>query len=79
MGSCQGPARCWQHLNFGLNRTEGVKVKNCRALSTNNLFSVQYKTDTKQNNVFSVALLNERKNSNFSKLPDLDKIPPSPF
>ena len=36
---------------------QGVKVKHCWALSTNFLFSVQYKADSKQNMVFSVALL----------------------
>ena len=54
-GSCQDLARCCQHLNSGLNRTECVKAKHCRGLSTNIMFSVQYKTDTKQNMVFSVA------------------------
>ena len=45
--------KCRQHLNFGLNWTQGVKVKHCWALSTNFLFSVQYKADSKQNMVFS--------------------------
>ena len=45
--------KCCQHLNFGLNRTKGVKAKQCWALSTNFLFSVQYKADPKQNMVFS--------------------------
>jgi hypothetical protein len=67
--SCQDPARCCQQLDFGLNRTEGVKAKYCRALSTKFLFSVQYKTDKKQNMVFSVALLTGHKN--FFKLADL--------
>ena len=57
MAFCQDLARCCQHLNFGLKRTEGVKVKNCRALWANYLFSVQYKT-----------MLNGRKNSNFLNL-----------
>ena len=48
-------------------------------LSTNFFFSVQYKIDPKQNMVFSVALLNGSKNSNFFTLPDLEKIPPRPF
>ena len=77
--SCQDLARCCKHLNFGSNCTQGVKAKHCWVLSTNFLFSVQYKIDTKQNMVLSVALLNWRKNSNFFTLPDLDKIPPRPF
>ena len=52
-------------FEFWLNWTQGVKAKHCRVLSTNFLLSVQYKTDTKQNMVFSLALLNWRKNSNF--------------
>ena len=44
--------KCCQHLNFGLNWTQGVKVKHFWALSTNLLFSVQYKADSKQNMVF---------------------------
>ena len=40
---------------------KGVKAKLYRGLSTNFLFSVQYKADTKQNMVFSVALLNGTK------------------
>ena len=79
MESCQDLATCSQHLNFGLNWTQGVKAKHCQVLSTNFLVSVQYKTDTKQNMVFSVALLNWRKNSNFFILSDLDMIPPRPF
>ena len=39
--SCQDLARCCQHLNFGLNWTEGVKAKHCRALSTNFQFNVK--------------------------------------
>ena len=74
--SCQDPARCCQYLNFGLNWTKGVKAKHCWALSTNFLFSFQYKTDTKQNMVFSVALLNWRKNSNFFILPNFDFLNP---
>ena len=31
---------------------QGVKVKHCWALSTNFLFSVQYKADSEQNMVF---------------------------
>ena len=54
-------SKCCQHLNFGLIWTQGVKVKYCWALSINFLFSVQYKTDTKQNMVFSVVLLNGAK------------------
>ena len=72
--SYQDPTRCCQHLNFGLNWTQGVKAKRCRALSPNFLASVQYKIDTEQNMIFSVALLNGLKNSNFFTLPNLDKI-----
>ena len=47
MESCHDPAICCQHLNFwGCQQT----------------FSVQYKHDTKQNMVFSAALLNGAKN-----------------
>ena len=59
--SCQDLARCCKHLNFGSNWTQGVKAKHCWVLSTNFLFSVQYKTDTKQNMGFSVALQNGAK------------------
>ena len=63
--SYQDPTRYCQHLNFCLNWTQGVKAKHCRALSPNFLASVQYKIDTEQNMIFSVALLNGLKNSNF--------------
>ena len=75
MEPCQDPTR----FEFWLELNKGVKAKHCRAMSTNFFFSVQYKTDTKKNMGFSVALLNGHKNSNFFTLPDLDKIPPKPF
>jgi len=48
-------------FEFWLNWTQGVRAKHCRWLSRNFLFSYQYKADTKQNMVFSVALLNGTK------------------
>ena len=53
MHYCQDLARCCQHLNFGLNWTQGVKAKHCWLLSTSFLFTVQYKADTKQNMILS--------------------------
>ena len=57
MEPCQDPTR----FEFWLELNKGVKAKHCRAMSTNFFFSVQYKTDTKKNMGFSVALLNGAK------------------
>ena len=32
--------KCCQHLNFNLNWTQGLKVKHCRALSTNFFYKI---------------------------------------
>ena len=55
-----------------------VKAKHCQVLSPNFFFQFNVKL-IQRKIVFSVALLNVRRNSNFFALSNLDKIPPKPF
>ena len=66
-------------FEFWLELNRRCKGKTLPGVVNKLFFSVQYKTHTKQNMVFSVALLNGCKNSTFFTLPDLDKIQPRPF
>ena len=66
-------------FEFWLELNRRCKGKTLPGVVKKRVFSVQYKNDTKQNMLFSVALMNGRKNSNFFTLPDLDKILPRAF